>query len=518
MRPRRVRRWFLWRHSTLPRVATSAAATGTTAAVAVAAAVAVTVTVAVAVASAAIASTAFVGGVAATADPPPACAPVSPPPDRGDATMPPAASTATTAVHAATAVDAAVDAAAAAAAAAVATAAAANADVMAADSASYYPPSVRPWASLTSAELAAFLRPTAPAPTVVLLPVSSTEQHGTALPLGTDTAIVTAVLRVALAAAAVAATATDSDGGADAGGVSSSAVAGVSSPAPPPPSPPPSSPSAATGRRESSTTSSTASASAAPVWLLLPPLAVGAAGEHRSFPGTLSLSDTTLAGLYGDVLSSVTAAGASRVVVINGHGGQTANVDLAVRAARFRGGRHGVGHRDGNGDGGGGDVGGSSNRPPPLVVAVHLQGLLSAAAADMVVDGVAGWDAAEASAGIHGGAVEASVMLAVRGAAVLRGGRHHPPGSRAASGGADSGVTEFPPALARCTAAGLCAVGGVGAYGWRAEDLHPSGAVGDVASASAAAGIELLRRVGGQLAVLLGGVAAADVAELLPGG
>jgi creatinine amidohydrolase len=113
-----------------------------------------------------------------------------------------------------------------------------------------------------------------PAPRTVLIPVGSLEQHGPHLPLDTDTRI----------AAAVARRAADGD----------------------------------------------------PSVLLAPPLAYGASGEHEGFPGTLSIGHEALGSILVELGRSA-AAWASRLVFVNGHGGNLPTVPAAVDALRHEG-------------------------------------------------------------------------------------------------------------------------------------------------------------------------------------
>ena len=114
------------------------------------------------------------------------------------------------------------------------------------------------------------LRGTSP---TILIPVGSTEQHGPHLPLDTDTRIATAVARAAAGQLC--------------------------------------------GREGDEAR-----------FLVAPPIAYGASGEHQGFAGTVSIGTTVLTAVlleYGR--SACTWAG--RLVFVNGHGG---NVD-ALRAA-----------------------------------------------------------------------------------------------------------------------------------------------------------------------------------------
>lgn len=55
--------------------------------------------------------------------------------------------------------------------------------------------------------------------------------------------------------------------------------------------------------------------------LLLPPVTISCSHEHASFPGTVSVSASTLSAIIGDVRESLHARGIGTLVVVNGHGG-----------------------------------------------------------------------------------------------------------------------------------------------------------------------------------------------------
>lgn len=55
--------------------------------------------------------------------------------------------------------------------------------------------------------------------------------------------------------------------------------------------------------------------------LLLPPIAIGASHEHADFPGTVSVSSITLHAIVTDVATSLNRAGVTKLVIVNGHGG-----------------------------------------------------------------------------------------------------------------------------------------------------------------------------------------------------
>lgn len=68
--------------------------------------------------------------------------------------------------------------------------------------------------------------------------------------------------------------------------------------------------------------------------LVLPALSVTKSGEHDSFPGTLSLSADTLLAVLRDIGASLARAGVTRLVMFNGHGGNTALLDIVARDLR----------------------------------------------------------------------------------------------------------------------------------------------------------------------------------------
>jgi mycofactocin precursor peptide peptidase len=113
----------------------------------------------------------------------------------------------------------------------------------------------------------------------ILIPLGSTEQHGPHLPLDTDTRIATAV---------------------------------------------------AAGARAS------LQARAEQDWLVAPAIAYGASGEHQSFAGTISIGIEALTMLLVEYGRSA-ASWARRLVFVNGHGGNVAALDSAVRQLRVEG-------------------------------------------------------------------------------------------------------------------------------------------------------------------------------------
>jgi creatinine amidohydrolase len=74
--------------------------------------------------------------------------------------------------------------------------------------------------------------------------------------------------------------------------------------------------------------------------LSLPPVAISCSHEHSSWPGTVSISASTLVAIITDIATSLRLRGLDRLIVVNGHGGnyvlqnivQQANVTGPVMA------------------------------------------------------------------------------------------------------------------------------------------------------------------------------------------
>jgi creatinine amidohydrolase len=197
--------------------------------------------------------------------------------------------------------------------------------------------------------------------------------------------------------------------------------------------------------------------------LVLPALNIGDSLEHSAFPGTLSADLDSLLGLWLAVGRGVAHAGVRKLVIFNSHGGQRAHVDLAALRLRVA---HGL-----------------------LVVRAHSFSF-------GVPPGL--FEADELAHGLHGGAVETSLLLHLRPDLVRR-----------------DALADFPSYGAALAARGglLGAEKPVG-IGWMTQDLNPQGACGDATAASAERGRALLDHLATQLVQLLAEVAALP----LPGG
>lgn len=105
--------------------------------------------------------------------------------------------------------------------------------------------------------------------TVAVLPVGSFEQHGPYLPLGTDTLIATAI---------------------------ASAISQHHN------------------------------------VFQLPPVAFSCSHEHGAYPGTMSISATTLAAIVADIIESLAQQNIAGLIVVNGHGGNAVLTNVVQQA------------------------------------------------------------------------------------------------------------------------------------------------------------------------------------------
>ena len=66
----------------------------------------------------------------------------------------------------------------------------------------------------------------------------------------------------------------------------------------------------------------------------LPPVHYGKSNEHIGFPGTLSVSASTLMAVLRDLGASISSAGFKKLVLYNTHGGNTSLIDVMARDLR----------------------------------------------------------------------------------------------------------------------------------------------------------------------------------------
>lgn len=194
--------------------------------------------------------------------------------------------------------------------------------------------------------------------------------------------------------------------------------------------------------------------------LVLPAQEIGTSSEHKQFSGTLTYSPETAVRLIEEIGAGVAAAGVRRLVLFNSHGGNPPVMEIAALHLR--------------------------QRHDMLAVVANwfdLTGLRDLFEKD------------ELRYGIHGGAVETSIMLHLRPDLVRM---EHAENFISP----DQAIEGQPPLLS--------ATGRVH-YAWEAQDLNKSGAVGDATKASAEAGKEIVGRAAKGLLHVLRQAQAFDV-------
>ncbi len=72
-----------------------------------------------------------------------------------------------------------------------------------------------------------------------------------------------------------------------------------------------------------------------PIWMM-PSQSIGFSPEHKSFPGTLSLSANVLISLVADVGQQIASMGFKRLVFFNAHGGQIGLLQAVSRQLRIQ--------------------------------------------------------------------------------------------------------------------------------------------------------------------------------------
>lgn len=174
--------------------------------------------------------------------------------------------------------------------------------------------------------------------------------------------------------------------------------------------------------------------------LCLPPICYGKSNEHIRFPGTVTVSASTLGALLAEVADSVYRAGFRKLAFVNSHGGQPQVIDMAARDARER-------------------------HPDFCLFPLFVWNVPHAA--DTLLD------PRELAEGIHAGAAETALMMALLPDQVR----------------ADRRVAEYPPAL---PAGSLLSLEGRLPYAWLTHDISASGVIGDPHPATPQMGAVLL--------------------------
>jgi creatinine amidohydrolase len=188
------------------------------------------------------------------------------------------------------------------------------------------------------------------------------------------------------------------------------------------------------------------------VVLSLPTQAVGLSHEHTAFAGTLTASPETLIALWTDIGRSLARSGLRKLILFNGHGGQGSLVDIVAQRLRSEAG----------------------------MFVVRCSYYRFEVPKGMVAEAEQRW-------GAHAGQIETSLMLAIAPQLVRQ---EH--------------IADFVSAATAWEARhpGLEVEGRVG-IGWRAEDLHALGAVGDASAASAELGEQLLAHFADHVAAVI---------------
>ncbi|MDR3469848.1 MAG: creatininase family protein [Xanthobacteraceae bacterium] len=173
----------------------------------------------------------------------------------------------------------------------------------------------------------------------------------------------------------------------------------------------------------------------------LPVQQVGLSTEHLDFPGTQSLSAEAALKAWIDIGAGAARAGLRKLVMVTSHGGNSAVMTLVAQHLRAR------------------------HRMLAVTTGWHRFGQPPALFSD-----------AEIRHGIHGGAVETSIMQAA-----------WPDQVRADK------IANFPPSTVELeTKFRWLSTQRPAPFAWQAQDLNPCGAVGDATLASADKGRQLL--------------------------
>lgn len=195
----------------------------------------------------------------------------------------------------------------------------------------------------------------------------------------------------------------------------------------------------------------------------LPVQAVGISTEHLAFPGTLTLPPDVAIRSWTALGESLARAGVRKLVMVSSHGGNSAAMSLVAQDLRARLG----------------------------FLAVTTAWSRFGTPDELFADD-------ELRHGIHGGAIETSIMLAAYPAHVRT-----------------DQIRNFEPhSIAMERDYRRLSVQRPAPFAWQAQDLHPSGAIGDASAASADKGRQLLDHGAGAFCELLADVDGFDPAVL----
>lgn len=189
--------------------------------------------------------------------------------------------------------------------------------------------------------------------------------------------------------------------------------------------------------------------------LLLPTQTIGRSIEHEAFAGTLTVDSAALIGHWLDLGRSVARAGLKKLMLLNSHGGNASTLDIVGRELRAR---HGL-----------------------TVLMVHTFQLHLPAQVRAL------FSEDEHRFGAHAGDIETSMMLAL-----------HP--DRVDMSQAQDFISSSRDRAMRFPRLGD---GQSAKLAWAVQDLHPSGAAGHAAAATAEKGRAVLQAASQTLAQVL---------------
>ncbi|ABE61315.1 Creatininase [Nitrobacter hamburgensis X14] len=198
----------------------------------------------------------------------------------------------------------------------------------------------------------------------------------------------------------------------------------------------------------------------------LPVQPIGISTEHTDFPGTQTLTNEAALKAWTALGEDVARTGIRKIVMVSSHGGNSAAMTMVAQDLRAR-------HR--------------------------MLAVTTAWSRFGVPDGL--FDAQELRHGIHGGAIETSIMLARYPEQVRR----------------DSIADFHPASIAIEKIYRWLGTQRPAPFAWQTQDLHPSGAVGDATQASAEKGERLLEHGARAFCELLADMARFDPAVLTDG-